>query len=402
MKNIFTVFGKELTVFLRDKRTLITTFVLPIVFYYVFFNVMTGMALKTKKEIKNKTLTIGFSQTIQSNLIAYLKTNLKNLSFTTVPNIDKVETLLADKKLEAFLDKEDGKIVIEYNSAKRLSREAKKRLEKGLKDYKNQLIAKNLEELKIPEEKVNPFEVEDKDTASQKDVAMAFMGRLMPYLIIIMLFSGALGFGLEVSTGEKEKGTIATLLVSQATRTEIILGKLFYVIAIEILYSIVNIAGFFLASLSTSKMVSKEMASQALEEAAKHSDKIQQLGVSFHPVTILTVFLLIVPIGFISAALIIAIGSYAKSMKEGQTLMTPVILAIVFVAILTLNAPLKVPAYFYFIPVLNTALSMQEILMGKIVYLHFFLALGTTFLLAALLVGFSVYLFNREDIHFRL
>ncbi len=402
MKNIFTIFGKELTVFLRDKRTLITTFVLPIVFYYIFFNVMTGMALKTKKEIKNKTVTVGFSQTIPSDLIAFLKTNLDNLSFKMIANKDRIENLLADKKLEAFLYKEGGKIVIEYNSAKRLSREAKKRLEKGLEDYKKQLIAKNLEELQIPEEKINPFEIENKDTASQKDVAMAFLGRLMPYLIIIMLFSGALGFGLEVSTGEKEKGTIATLLVSQATRTEIVLGKLFYVIVIEIIYSIVNIVGFFLASLSSSKMVSKEMASQALQEAAKHSDKIQQLGVSFNPATVISVFLLILPIGLISAALIIAIGSYARSMKEGQTLMTPVLLVIIFVALLTINAPLKVPQYFYYIPILNTAITMQEILTGKIVLSHFMLSFGITVLLAVALVGFSVYLFNREDIHFRI
>ena len=402
MKNIFTIFGKELTVFLRDKRTLITTFVLPIVFYYIFFNVMTGMALKTKKEIKNKTVTVGFSQTIPSELIAFLKTNLDNLSFKMIANNDKIENLLANKKLEAFLYKEGGKIVIEYNSAKRLSREAKKRLEKGLEDYKKQLIAKNLEELQIPEEKINPFEIENKDTASRKDVAMAFLGRLMPYLIIIMLFSGALGFGLEVSTGEKEKGTIATLLVSQATRTEIVLGKLFYVIVIEIIYSIVNIVGFFLASLSSSKMVSKEMASQALKETAKHSDKIQQLGVSFNPATVISVFLLILPIGLISAALIIAIGSYARSMKEGQTLMTPVLLVIIFVALLTINAPLKVPQYFYYIPVLNTAITMQEILTGKIVLSHFMLSFGITVLLAVALVGFSVYLFNREDIHFRI
>ncbi len=401
MKNILTIFGKEFTVFLRDKRTLITTFVLPIVFYYIFFNVMAGMALKTKKEIKNKTVKVGYSTNLPSKMLAYLKSSLENLSFEQIEG-ENVEKLLEDKKIEAFLDFENKKVVIYYNSAKRLSREAKLRLENGLEKYKENLITEFLKEMNIPEDKIKPFELESKNTASRKDVAMAFLGRLMPYLIIIMLFSGALGFGLEVSTGEKEKGTIATLLVSQATRTEIVLGKLLYVIVIELLYSVVNIAGFVLASMSVSKNISREIAVKSIEGAAKTAEKMQNFNLSFAPETVLMLFLLIIPIGLISAALIIAIGSYAKSMKEGQTLMTPVLLVIIFVAILTLNAPLKVPAYYYYIPVLNTALSMQEILMGKIVFSHFFLSLGITVLLALALVGFSIYLFNREDIHFRI
>ncbi|BBB32581.1 sodium transport system permease protein [Thermotomaculum hydrothermale] len=396
-KNIFTILGKELTVFLRDKRTLITTFIVPLVFYYVFFNIMTGMALKTKKEIKNKKVKVGFSQSIENDLIAYISKNGENISLLQTKVTD-AEKLLADKKIDAYLFKEEGKIVIEYNSAKRLSIEARKRLKNALDDYKKFIVNKNLTELGIDKKIVNPFEIEDKDTASQTDVAMAFIGRLMPYLIIIMLFSGALGFGLEVSTGEKEKGTIATLLVSQASRSEIVLGKLIYVIAIEIIYSIVNIAGFLLASLSTSKMVSKEIA----KEAVKNADKMQSMSLSINLSTITMLVALIIPIGIISAALIIAIGSYAKSMKEGQTLMTPVLLAIIMVAILTLNAPLKVPEYYYFIPILNTAFSMQEILMGKAVFSHFLLAVTTTIGLAAILIGFSIYLFNREDIHFRV
>ena len=401
MKNILTVFGKEMTIFLRDKRTLFTTFVLPIFFYFIFFNVMAGMALKTKKDISEKTLNVAYSETVPSDIIAYLSSNGKKLSFRKT-GIKEYKKMLSDKKIQAFLNFEDGKVVVYYNSANRLSREARKRVLENLETYRKEKIEKNLETLNIPKEKIFPFEIDDVDTASKKDMALAFLGRLMPYLIIIMLFSGALGFGLEVSTGEKEKGTIATLLVSQASRTEIVLGKLFYVIVIELLYSIVNIAGFMLASLSVSKKISKELAKKAVEEASKNADKIQQFQLSFNPETVLLLFLLIIPIGIISAALIIAIGSYAKSMKEGQTLMTPVILLIVFIAILTLNAPIKIPTYYFYIPVLNTAFAMQEILTGKIILSHFLLSFGTTFLFAFALVGFSIYLFNREDIHFRV
>ena len=130
MKNILTIFGKEFTVFLRDKRTLITTFVLPIVFYYIFFNVMAGMALKTKKEIKNKTVKVGYSTNLPSKMLAYLKSSLENLSFEQIAgeNVEKLLGISRNLNNMSGIDavylwhnycskgcKESLKILLEYN-----------------------------------------------------------------------------------------------------------------------------------------------------------------------------------------------------------------------------------------------------------------------------------------------
>ncbi len=397
MKRIFTVFEKELTIFLRDKRTIFTTFVLPIFFYLIMFNVMTSIALKTKKQIKEKKVSVGYSQTVPSEIVSFLAQNNSGISLKKI-NVNESEILLRSKKIDCYIHYSNKKLSVYYNGAKRLSREAQRRVVESLEKYKKEFASKKLKELNIGEDILTPFEIEKRNMASEKDMGLAFLGRIMPYLIIIMLFSGAMGFGLEVSTGEKEKGTIATLLVSQASRTEIVLGKLFYVIFVEILYVVANIAGFLIASKSFASKVSEELS----KEMVKNSDKIQATSFSLEPSSILLFFLLVIPIGLISAALIMAIGSYAKSMKEGQTFMTPVILIIVFIAVLTINAPLQIPEYYFFIPVLNTAFAMQEILLGKIVLKHIVFTMITTLGLAGILIGFSVFLFNRENIHFRV
>ncbi len=400
MRRVLTILGKELTIFFRDKRTIFTTFFLPIIFYFIMFNVMTSIALKTKKEIENKTVKVGYTLNVPDKIVSYIKKNSENISLVKVSGFDS-EKELKKKKLDSIIDFSKNTLFIYHNKAKRLSREAEKRVSKLLEDYKKQVISEKLKELNIPESIVNPFEIESKNIASEKDMGLAVLGRIMPYLIIIMLFSGALGFGLEVSTGEKEKGTIATLLVSQASRTEIVLGKLFYVIVIEILYSISNIVGFVIAAKSFASKTIAEMPKEAIEQAVKeagtHSTSFI-IGIK----SSIMLFALIIPIGIISAALIIAIGSYAKSMKEGQTLMTPAILVIIFIAILTINAPIQIPQYYYYIPVLNTAFVMQEILLGKTVFTHFLLAMSTTLFLAVLLIMLSIYLYNKEEILFRV
>ncbi|GEM_PF-212915 len=399
MKKILSILGKELTIFFRDKRTIFTTFFLPIIFYFIMFNVMTSIALKTKKEIENKTVKVGYTVNVPDNIVSFIKKNSENISLVKVSGFDS-EKELKKKKLDSIIDFSKNTLFIYHNKAKRLSREAEKRVSKLLEDYRKQVISEKLKELNIPESIVNPFEIESKNIASEKDMGLAVLGRIMPYLIIIMLFSGALGFGLEVSTGEKEKGTIATLLVSQASRTEIVLGKLFYVIVIEILYSISNIVGFVIAAKSFAGKTFASMPKEVIQHSVNQG--VEQVSFLIGIKSTILLFALIIPIGIISAALIIAIGSYAKSMKEGQTLMTPVILVIIFIAILTINAPIQIPQYYYYIPVLNTAFVMQEILLGKTVFVHFLLAMSTTLLMAGCLILFSIYLYNKEEILFRV
>ncbi len=394
MNNILTIFQKEFKVFLRDRRTLFMIFVVPIVFYPLMFNVIGHFSSKNRNELKTTTFKVYIAPSVPAEFQQYFPENAHIQVLNTVSG--DPETLLQDNKIQAVVTMADN-LEIHYLSSERTSRTVAARLKTTAESYRDAVVTAELKAAGLEESAIHPFKIERKDVASKAKVSGMFLGRILPYMIIIMLFSGAMGFGLEASTGEKEKGTIATLLVSQASRSQIVLGKLLYVVAIEFLYGVLNIIGFVVAIGLQAATIQPGMVKKAGEAAASGSG----FAFSIMPQTFLLLLLLILPIALIAAALIIAIGSYAKSMKEGQTLFTPFLFLFILIGIISMTAPLKIPEYYFWIPVVNTSFSMQELLTFKFQFGHFLSTMLTTTGAAAVIIALTVWMFNRESIHFR-
>lgn len=393
MNNILTIFQKEFKVFLRDRRTLFMIFVVPIVFYPLMFNVIGHFSSKNRNELKTTTFKVFIDPSVPTEFQQHFPEDAHIQVLDTISGSPEIQ--LQDNKLQAIVTMQD-KLEIKYLSSERTSRTAAARLKTTAEAYRDTLVTNRLKEAGLSESAIHPFEIERKDVASKAKVSGMFLGRILPYMIIIMLFSGAMGFGLEVSTGEKEKGTIATLLVSQASRSQVVLGKLLYVVAIEFLYGVLNVIGFVVAIGLQASTIEPGMAKKAGEAAADSG-----FAFSIMPQTFLMLLLLILPIALIAAALIIAIGSYAKSMKEGQTLFTPFLMLFILIGIISMTAPLKIPEYYFWIPVVNTSFSMQELLTFKFQFGHFLTTMLTTTGAAAVIIGITIWMFNRESIHFR-
>ncbi len=396
MNNIMTILKKEFLVFVRDRRTLIMTIVTPLILYPVMFSMIGMFTSRNREELKTSQYNVYFAQSVPTEMESFIP---EEDNIVVLRTVDGDPMKLLDKdRLKAVVVMDD-KLEIRYMSSERKSREAASRILSAAKDYRESLVKKVITDAGLPDTVLTPFEVERKDVASKEKVSGMFLGRLLPYMIIIMLFSGAMGFGLEVSTGEKEKGTIATLLVSQASRSQIVLGKLLYVVGIEIIYGLLNIVGFVVAAGMQASMFNPKLAEKAAETAAGSGGG--GFAFAIMPHTFLLLILLILPIALIAASLIIAIGSYAKSMKEGQTIFTPLLMVFILIGIISMTAPMKVPEYYFWIPVLNTSFAMQELLTFKFQLGHFLTTIFTTTGTAALIIGVSIWLFNRESIHFR-
>ncbi|NOY22378.1 MAG: ABC transporter permease [Acidobacteria bacterium] len=393
MNNILTIFQKEFKVFLRDRRTLFMIFVVPIVFYPLMFNVIGHFSSKNRSELKTTTFKVYLAPSVPAEFQRYFPEDAHIRVLNTVSG--EPETLLQDNKIQAIV-KMTNNLEIRYLSSERTSRVAAAKLKTTAEAYRDAVVTKRLKEAGLPESAIHPFKIKRKDVASKAKVSGMFLGRILPYMIIIMLFSGAMGFGLEVSTGEKEKGTIATLLVSQASRSQIVLGKLLYVVSIEFLYGILNVIGFVVAIGLQASTIEPGMVKKAGETAAGSG-----FAFSIMPQTFILLLLLILPIALIAAALIIAIGSYAKSMKEGQTLFTPFLMVFILIGIISMTAPLKIPEYYFWIPVVNTSFSMQELLTFKFQFGHFLSTMLTTTGAAGVIIAITIWMFNRESIHFR-
>ena len=395
MNNIMTILKKEFLVFVRDRRSLIMIIVVPLVFYPLMFSVIGKFASKNREELRTSQFKVYVDPSVSTDLDPFVPAE-SNIQILRETKTDPIE-LLNDDKIQAVVTMKD-QLLIQYLSSDRKSREAATRMRLAALDYRESIIVEALRAAGVDEAVLHPFNVERQDVASAAKVSGRFLGRILPYMIIIMLFSGAMGFGLETSTGEKEKGTIATLLVSQASRSQIVLGKLLYVVAIEVLYGLLNVVGFVLAAGLQATSFDPQLAQQAAQQAGTAGNSF---AFAVMPQTFLLLVVLVIPIALIAAALIIVIGSYAKSMKEGQTLFTPFLMLFILVGILSMTAPLKVPEYYFWIPVVNTSFAMQELLTLKFQMGHFLSTIFTTTGMAALLIGLTVWMFNRESIHFR-
>ncbi len=394
MNNILTIFQKEFKVFLRDRRTLFMIFVVPIFFYPLMFQVIGHFSSKNRNELKTATFKVFIDPSVPVEFQQYFPEDAHIRVLKT--GTGSPETLLQNNKIQAIVSLTDT-LEIRYLSSERTSRTVAAKLKTAAEAYRNALIAKHLKDAGIPESVIHPFKIKRKDVASKAKVSGMFLGRILPYMIIIMLFSGAMGFGLEASTGEKEKGTIATLLVSQASRSQIVLGKLLYVVAVEFLYGVLNVIGFVVAIGLQASSIDPELTKKAGEAAKTGSE----FAFSIMPGSFLLLLLLILPIALIAASLIIAIGSYAKSMKEGQSLFTPFLMVFILVGIVSMTAPLKIPEYYFWIPVVNTSFTMQELLTFKFQFGHFLSTMLTTTGAAAIITGITIWMFNHESIHFR-
>jgi len=388
MNNIFTITGKELKVFFRDRRTLFMTFLFPFLLYPMMFNLMSFFNKKNAKALKTADMKILFLDNVPEQIKEFVPTD-SNLKI--IRDIEgEAAKLLEGRKVQAVVDF-DGKYTIQYLSSEKPSREASRKVYNLIEDYRQSIVKGNLEKAGLDEKFVTPFEIEKVNTASKERMGGMILGRILPYLIMIMLFSGAMGFGLECTTGEKEKGTIATLLVSKASRVEIVVGKLLYVVIIELASGVMNIAAFAVAATLGSLG----------KGSAEAASKIPEMSFMISPGTMIMLLMLIIPIGVIAAALIITMGSYAKSMKEGQTMFTPVLFVFIMIGMISMLAPIKVPEYYFYIPMVNTSFAMQELLTFKFNMMHFIITIVTTFGLAGLLTYLSIWFFNRETIHFR-
>lgn len=389
MNNVFTITGKELKVFFRDKRTLMLTFLMPFILYPMMFNLIGFFNKKNANALKTADMKVLFLDNVPSELKEFIP---KDSNLKILENMEGDTTkLLENRKVQVVVDF-DKNFTIKYLSSEQPSRVASSKVMDVVEDYKQSIIKSKIVSAGLEESVLTPFDIEKVDTASSERRGGMILGRLLPYLIMIMLFSGAMGFGLECTTGEKEKGTIATLLVSQASRVEIVVGKLLYVVTIELANAITNIAAFAVAASLSS-----------LFNASENVAKTANSGFSFamSPGTMIMLLLLVIPIGLIAASLIITMGSYAKSMKEGQTMFTPVLFLFIMIGLISMAAPIKVPEYYFYIPMVNTSFAMQELLTFKFHMGHFLITIGTTFGLSALLIYISIWFFNRESIHFR-
>jgi sodium transport system permease protein len=399
LRNILVVYRKELTDSLRDRRTLISMVVVPIIIFPIMtigMGTFVGrMVVKAKEEVPTVMIVNGEDSPRAVESIKALK------GIQIVATESDYKQQISDKKIraavdipagfDAAVDRGDQATVKIYDYTGDLkSGFAVDKIEKYFKDLQTETVKKRLEARNLPATLVEPFKVKEENVAPPEKVSGAAIGGFLPYFIIILCLTGATYPAIDLTAGEKERGTIETILCSPVPRTDIVLGKFLMVLTAALCTAMLAIM-----SMSVSFHVAKKMLAgvgNGGENPLNFTIGIQAIG---------AVFLMVLPLAVLFSAGLLAIALMAKSYKEAQSYIAPLMIVVVLPAVAGLLPGVEFNARMALIPVLSTSLVCKDIVSGSYHWNYIAIIFASTCVYASAALYVAVSLFKREDVLFR-
>ena len=388
--NIYTIFRKEMARFFKDKRLVITTLLLPGIMIFIMYSFMGNM-MRQQFSVADDYV----AKVYVKNLPESIDENIDKKMLEIKPVEDDMEAgkkLVAEKEIDLVVhfpenfDEEvaeyktgEGKapqVEIFYNSARQESSAAYSMFSEVLSNYETELSNKF---------DVNADEKTSYDLAAKEDMTGKMFGSMLPMLLMIFIWSGCVAVAPESIAGEKERGTIATLLVTPMSRQALALGKIFALSIIAFLSGVSSFIGTF-ASLPA---MYQEM-SGGINTAFYNSKDFAFLFVIIISTTILMV------------ALISVLSAFAKSVKESATIISPLMIVIMVISLLPMfsKGDTETPVTMFIIPLYNSVLCMNEIFKFSYSSINVVISVVVNIVFTGILVLVLTRMFDSEKIMF--
>ena len=396
MRTIFTIFKKEFVDTIRDRRTLITMVLVPLLLFPLLIGISSKIMISQVKKEKEKILKLG--------LIMYDNAAPFKEMLETRADIRIIENVPADS-VRALIQKDslDGTFVFSRNFDQRVANLrtgrikfyykskdkndiTKNRLMDLAKEFEKRLLTARFEELKLDRTIVQIVKLVEVNVATPKERIGEAIGGFLPYLFIIFCFTGSMYPAIDLGAGEKERGTIETILTSPATRFQILFGKFGVVVLAGIMSAVISMVGLYMG-IRQIKEIPKELFDALLGIIELKS--------------IALVLSLLLPLTMFFAGIQLSLSFFAKSFKEAQSIITPMMIAVIVPAFIGLMPGITLNTTTAMIPVLNVSLATREIISGTITSM----LLTEVFVSQIVLAGVSLYgcskWFGREETIFR-
>ena len=387
MNTIFTVLKKELKDTLRDRRTLISAVIIPALIIPILLIGVTKLQTTLMKKEGVKQLKIAIIGNPEN-----FREQLEDSTFKifTSYKIEDAKQAVAKDSLDAIIefqpyffanvnDMKSGNMNLYYKSTNLM---LYSRISEKLEIIKSQILQERIKKLNISEETLVPFSVRKVDIATVKEQLGKMIGGFLPYIFIIFCFTACMYPAIDLITGEKEKGTMETLLSSPASRFQILIGKMLTISIVGLSAALMTIVGMVVGL--------KFLPDIPSDFLATINDIV---SVKF----IVMLFAMLIPLSIFFAGLLSALVIRAKSFKEAQTMVTPMMFVIIIPAMLALIPGVVLNWQTAFIPVLNIALATKEIIAGTI-NMAMYAAIVLSLIAFALLAAFISYKqFSKES-----
>ncbi len=395
-KNIDLVYKKEILGALRDRRTLISMIVIPLIFYPLLFLGIGYFSVigQRNSEILTSIISIIGSDNSPELIealekdknITLIRTENDSISQDIGKEIDltiKISTVISVNDYKK--DSDIPVISMYYDSTNQKSQIAKKRVTSLIDYYRQKIVDERLNKMGVDANLLIPFQEKWLDSAPEEKKVGFLLGSILPYLVIILIFIGAMHSAVDITAGEKERGTLATLLVSQLSRVEIVLGKYFSVMTISAVSMLLGLIGLSIAFLVPAYILGE----------------VSLLNIQFSASIFLLLLSILVPLIGLTSAILIMIGIFARNNREASTYVTPIYMVAIFLGMISLSHDIELSKPLFFVPILNNSFVFKELLMGTINWIHISNILISNIGITILALLGAVKLFNKENVIFR-
>lgn len=423
---VWAIYRKELLEALRDRRTLILLVAVPILLYPLMILGMAKLmeAQLASSEARASRISVwgelpgdlldrlGKNQDLRvssgTGLSPELKRDLEAGRFAPPPPSepargtgkrkpeqpaegpleDAARRLLLDRRVDAVLVAYPGlpaaieagrlgHVAVLFDSVRADSQVARQRLGDAVADFRTRLIEERERRKGLEPGFATGIRLHPRNVASSSRRSGQLLGAVLPLILILFSAMGGFYSAIDLTAGEKERGTMQTLLCAPLHSTEIIAGKFLAVWTVALIASLVNV-GSMAATFGRLTLPG---------EVIKVAPSAYVLS-----------FAAMIPVGFTVTAVYLAVAVFARDFKDGQNLLTPLLMGLILPLSVTLGPSIELNAWNSFVPVVNIALVIKALFLGEARADHVFLALLSSTAYALLAILLAARVFARENL----
>lgn len=404
VSNVTTIFLKELKDTLRDRRTLMFMLFIPLVAVplMMYFLMQLMMSQIQKIEADRPLVVIENAQELPEDL----RDTLFSSDSLTVRDVSeyagrnlveevragnvRVYIVVPDNFARALELESATDLEIYYDNAEDRSSAALNKLKRIFDRYNDRLVEERLSLRDLPKEILKPFKLIANNVASAQKQAGKFIGIMIPYILILMCFLGGMYPAIDLAAGEKERGTMETLLVAPASRGEFVLGKYGVVMLTSL---VAGLMGMGSITYAMNKFVTGVTA--GLEGVAS-------IALQFDLMTLLLIVAIILPMAGIFAALLLAVSVFSKSYKEAQGYIGTMNMIVIVPAFISILPGIELNYGMALIPIASASLIIKEAVQGTVQWNYVIVAFASSAVVAGLALYFCKKWFEREQVLFRM
>ncbi|MGH9815625.1 MAG: ABC transporter permease [Candidatus Acidiferrales bacterium] len=396
-RQIAVVFRKELTDTLRDRRTLINSVLIPLLLTpLIFIGVTLVAVLVVRSAVRSNPAVMILGEENAPELAQRLR---KNERIRIVAPGDDYAQRINDRKLRAAVEfppdfernlrEHPGHtqtVKLYWFEGEVRSRDSMRRVEREIDAYAKDVVKQRLEGRQLSASLLEPFKFEQQNVAPAEKVTGNILGFILPYFVIILCLTGAMHPAMDLTAGEKERGTMETIIASPVNRLELVIGKFLLVLVVSAVTTILAIATFVLSALGAARLLPMFDLNFVIAVSGKAAA---------------AVFFLVLPLAVLFAAALMAVSLFARNFREAQTYIGPLMFVVILPAMGSFIPGVQLDTRFALVPILNISLAAKEVFGGTYQWPLLSLIFLSTCVYAAAALYYAVRQFHREDVLFR-